>query len=87
MITSGQLTLSLSQVERTTVSLSVTCYEEYEESKDSWNMTLDDQPVPSTSLSLNDTAHLHGAGKNNCRNQTETERHLVRNHLYGTTHG
>ena len=30
---------------------------------------------------------MHGAGKNNCRNQTETERHLVRNHLYGTTHG
>ena len=34
MVTSGQLTLSLSQVERTTVCLSITCYEEYEESQD-----------------------------------------------------
>ena len=50
-------------------------------------MTLDDQPVPSTSLSLNDTAHLHSTSKNYCRNQAETERHLIRNHLYGTTHG
>ena len=50
-------------------------------------MTLDNQPVPSTSLCLYDTAYLHGAGENYCRNQAEAERHLVRNHLYGTTHG
>ena len=49
-------------------------------------MTLDDQPVPSTSLSLYDTAHLHSTCEYHSRNQAKTERHLIRNHLYGTTH-
>ena len=46
MVAGGQLTLSLSHIERATVSLSVTGNEEYEEGDDGRNVSLEDEPFP-----------------------------------------
>ena len=87
MVTGCQLALCLSQVERATVGLGVTSYEEYEESQDGRHVALDDEPAPRTDLSLNDAAHLHGACEDYGRDKAEAERHLIGNHLHGATHG
>src|SRR5574344_226144 len=87
MVTGSKFTLSLAQVERTAVGFSITGYQEYDESDDGRDMALDNQPVPRTRLSLHDTTHLHSSGEHHGTDHTQTERHLVRDELYGTTHG
>ena len=87
MMTGCQLTLGLSHIKRATVGLSVTCDEEHEEGYQRRDMTLEDEPLPRTCLSLYDTTHLHRTCQDHSCNQTEAERHLIRNHLHSTTHG
>ena len=84
MVTSGQLTLSLCHIKRATVGLSVTCDEEYEEGDQRRNMSLEDQPLPRAYLCLHDTTHLHRTCQDHGCDQTEAERHLVRDHLHST---
>ena len=71
MVTSGQLTLCLGKVERTTVGLGITSYEEGEETYQCWDMTLEDEPAPRTCLCLNDSADLHRASEDNGGDETE----------------
>src|SRR5574344_1366065 len=84
MITCGKFALSLGFVERTTVSLRITCNEEYEKSHYCRDMSFEYKP--SVSLRFNNTRQLHRSCKCNCRDKAKTERHLVRNHLNSTTH-
>ena len=50
-------------------------------------MSLEDQPLPRAYLCLHDTTHLHRTCQDHGCDQTEAERHLVRDHLHSTTHG
>ena len=65
MVTGSKLTLSLSKVERSTVSLGVTSYEENEERDDCRNVAFEDKPSERTCLCLNDAAYLHCACEHN----------------------
>ena len=68
-------------------NLNVTVDTENEESDDSRDMTLDDEPSPRTCLYTDDVTELHGATKDDGCHHAQTERNLIRDHLHGTTHG
>ena len=72
-MTGCELTLGLRHIERTAISLSITGYQEHEESYQCRYMTFEYQPVPRTGLILHDTAHLHRTRQDDRRDQTQTE--------------
>ena len=60
--------------------------QENEESNQGRNVALENQPLPRTRLSFYDSAYLHRTGQYYRGNQTQAQRHFVRNHLNGGTH-
>ena len=87
MVSGGELALRLCHIERSAVGLGVSCHEEDEESDDGGYVSFEDEPLPGSGLCLHDAAHLHGAGENDGSDEAEAERHLIRYHLDGSTHG
>ena len=87
MVTGGQLALGLGHVEGATVGLSITGDEEHDKSDDSGHVTLYDEPAPGAALSLDDARDLHRARQDDGGYEAEAQRHLVGDHLHGSTHG
>ena len=65
VITGGQLTLGLGQVERATIGLGRTGYQVDEEGHDGGNVSREEEPT--VALGLDDTGNRHRAGKYNHR--------------------
>ena len=86
MVAGSQFALGLSHIERTAIGLGIACDEEHDEGDDGRNVTAHDEPIPRASLVIDYLAHLHRTNQDDGGDEAEAERHLIGNHLHGSTH-
>ena len=85
VVTGRKLRLGLGQVEGPAVDLGVAGYEVYDEGDDGGDVSLEYEP--SVGLTLDDLGELHGIGEHDDRQDRQTDRELVADHLRAASHG